>query len=313
MREQLTGNLAMPIGGMVEGSQQVHTDSLYWLGEDGCVLAARATRKAPLVGENFFEALRTATAERRALFVTLERGKQTPYLMQCGPVPVLILRYPYTGNRTLLAVVPSEPLFTALRTPVSYFTDTPLSREVELSPLSASRTMPLDEQHYMALTDWLVPYLRLCAQEGKRQEKPAALIRWLSFRTARLANVLGIDVQYDFGGVGYAEIKEILYAPLFVNLLSLMLAARRAALPGALYIGIVREGIAAPRLYARLQLQEAGVPREIAFACRALQLRGVPCRVWQDPARESLLHAELGFCAAPLAQQGLRNPFGVFD
>ncbi|MBE6604709.1 MAG: hypothetical protein E7639_03260 [Ruminococcaceae bacterium] len=312
MREQLTGNLSMPIGGMVQGSEAVHDDNLYWLDESGKVLAARATRAMPLVGESFFAALQASVAERRALYRTLECGKQGLYLMQCGPVPVLILRYPYAADRTLLALIPNEPLLTVLRTPAAYFADACLMREVELSPISASREMPLCEKTYQMLTAWLLPYFRLCAKEGKRRERPAELMQWLMFRTARIANAVGVDVQYDFGSVGYAEVGEVLYETLFVNILSLTLAAHRAASEGALYISVIREGVAAPKLYARMQLKEPTVPSEIEVACQALAVRGIPYRVWQDPVRQGLLHAELGFCGAPLSKQGMRNHFGVF-
>lgn len=313
MREQLISNLAMPIGGLVRGSEAVHDDNLYWLDESGTVLAARAKRSVPAIGENFFAALQTALAERRALYRTLECGKQGLYLMQCGPVPVLVLRYPYAANRTFLALIPNEPLFTHLRTPAAYFTDVALMREVELSPISASREMPFCEQIYQALTSWLLPYFRLCAKEGVRCEKPAQLMQWLMFRTARVANAVGVDVQYDFGGIGFAEIGEILYETLFVNILSLVLAAQRtAAADTPLYLGVIREGVSAPRLYARMQLTAPTVPTEIEVACRSLAVRGIPHRVWLDGAREGLLHVELGFCAAPLSKQGMRNPFGVF-
>jgi len=232
--------------------------------------------------------------------------------MQCGPVPVLILRYPYAADRTLLALIPNEPLLTVLRTPAAYFADACLMREVELSPISASREMPLCEKTYQMLTAWLLPYFRLCAKEGKRRERPAELMQWLMFRTARIANAVGVDVQYDFGSVGYAEVGEVLYETLFVNILSLTLAAHRAASEGALYISVIREGVAAPKLYARMQLKEPTVPSEIEVACQALAVRGIPYRVWQDPVRQGLLHAELGFCGAPLSKQGMRNHFGVF-
>ena len=131
----------MPIGGLVPGSTVSHKDNLYWLDENGCVLALRATQSTLTVGARFFEALHTATAERQALYRTLACGKQGLYLMQCGAAPVLILRYPYAADRTLLALIPDEPLFTALRTPAAYFADASLMCEVELSPLSASRHM----------------------------------------------------------------------------------------------------------------------------------------------------------------------------
>ena len=313
MRERIVGEISMPIGGMVEGSRIERVDSLYWLDQEGTVLSVAACRPVPQVGENLFAVLDTDKAERAALGRALARGISGLYLMQCGLVPVFLFGYPYAASGTLLAVIPGAPLLHALRTPAAYFEDERFCAEVMLSPFSAARTAPPYEETRQQLVEWLAPYLRLCAKEGAADEKPATLMQWLIFRTARMANAVGVDAQYDFSGLGYATVREIVYGALFTNLLALLLAARRAALPGTLYLSVKREGTASPQLYARMQLSEEEIPTEIKVAQRSLTARGIAHSVFFDPTRKGLLHAELGFCGAPMEKQGMRNPFGFFQ
>lgn len=303
----MIGEYALPIGGVAEGQQVVHHDHLYLLDARGTVISSRATRGMPVAGDEFFRALGTSVAERRALYRALEGGWRCLYLMQCGPVPVLILCHLYRADMSLVAVIPDEPLFTALRTPAAYAEH--LFTEVQLSPFSASRQMPFSEQTCLAAREWMLPYVRAVVHEGHSTEKAFALEQWLTLRTVRWANLIGVNAYYDFAGMGYGTVEDIDYAVLSTDLLALMLACKRVSNDATLYLAIERDGYHAPCVYARLSLTDCVLPTELEAAQRSSLIRGMQFSAHFDATREGLLHVRFSFCGSPIDLQELRNRF----
>ena len=303
----MIGEYTLPIGGVAEGQQVAHHDHLYLLDAKGTVISCRATRGMPAVGEEFFRVLGTSVAERRALYRALEGGLRGLYLMQCGPVPVLILCHLYRVDLSLVAVILDEPLFTALRTPAAYADY--LFAEVLLSPFSAARQMPFSEEICLAARDWMLPYVRAIAHEGCAKESAATLGQWLTLRTVRWANLIGVQAFYDFSGMGYAPVEDIDCAVLGADLLALLLACKRASSDGSLYLAAERDGYKAPTVYARFLLAGDALPPELEAAKRTSLLRGMRFSAYTDPTRKGLLHLRFSFCGAPIDLQELRNRF----
>ena len=173
---------AFPMSAVCDGTQELHADTLYLLDADGTVLSFRGKREMPALGTCFFKELSTTKAELDALSRTLASGETAPYLMQCGPIPVLVLPYVSRGAPYLLAAIPEGEMALALRTPAAY--GEYLRGELKLSPRSLARSMPYDQTTCNLIRDWLHPYIRVFLREGLRREESGVLMQILTLGKA---------------------------------------------------------------------------------------------------------------------------------
>lgn len=308
MSEMLMFESVFPIGGVADGREAVFCDNIYLLNSEGTVLSCRATRKMPVIGSNFFAELDTARGELTALSRSLARGERGAYLMQCGPLPVLVMRYPFTADGSLLVAIPEGELAVALRTPAAY--DGKLFPDLQFSPLSATKEMPYRQEIFEAAKKWILPYLRVVARDGERHEEASELMQILIARTFRLASLCGVRAEYDFSGIGFASVRGVDYSLMTAELLAVMMLANRAATDKLVLVSLERAVGEDPTIYARMRLTDpADSLDELAALCRAARLRGIRFETFLDPERQGMLHLRLGFCAAELSVQQLRNPF----
>lgn len=306
----LTMEASLPISAVVDGTAVAHSDSLYLLDDAGTVLSYRGERSQPSRGTCFWAELGTTRAELAALCRTLEKRETEPYLMQCGPVPVLVLRYPFYSAPYLLAVVPRGEVAQALRTPAAY--EGYLYRELKLSPHSLARKMPYDQEMCDRIRDWLHPYMCVFLREGKRREEASTLMQILMMRTFRLAKLCGVKAAYDFGGIGFGEIDGIDYKLLAAQQSALMLLAARAAKGRATSICVERDSNGVPVIYARMLLEDSqdALP-ELARLREVAISRGAIFKTEIHAAQEGVLHIRFSFCTPEISLQRLRNPFTI--
>ena len=300
-----TMEASLPISAVVDGTAVAHSDSLYLLDDAGTVLSYRGERSQPSRGTCFWAELGTTRAELAALYRTLEKRETEPYLMQCGPLPVLVLRYPFYSAPYLLAVIPDGEVAQALRTPAAY--EGYLYGELKLSPHSLARKMPYDQAMCNRIRDWLHPYMCVFLREGKRCEEASTLMQILMMRTFRLAKLCGVKAAYDFSGIGFGEVDGIDYKLLAAQKSALMLLAAQGK---EIAIGIERDAGEAPVIYARMLLKNSddALP-ELASLRRAAALRGATFETQLGVTQKEMLHIHFSFCTPEISLQGMRNPF----
>ena len=299
IKEFTVGEGAFPVDGeyIPEGTLQ---DNLYLVDQNGTVLASREARELAAVGSDLFTVLGTDPAERRAPFRTLTAGADTMYLMQCGPLPLVVMRYLWRGNRTLLCAVPPVALAKALRTPAAYG-GVLLPRELELSPLSATRMMPPDEEVFRVALEWLAPYRFLRAASEESMAKPTELLSFLKSRTLALARMCGVHALYYYSGIGYATVVNVSHSRLVASLSAAMLAMRDAREQTA-HFSIERKGDGDPTLTATFypEGEMHGIEHLIGGDENGQNA------LFENPASKGLYHLRLGFCTPPREQTGLR-------
>ena len=303
MIEKFTvANTPFPLDGELipEGSAG---DNLYLLAEDGTVLSLREARPLLKVGENLFTAFSTSEAEYKALSCALKEQFDTMYLMQCGPVPVLLMRYLWRGNHTLLAAVPDLPLAKALRTPAAY-NGVLFPQDLHFSPLSSSRMMPADEEVFRMASEWIAPYRFLRAAKEEHEADAPGLKQFLKSRTLALARMCDVHVLYYYSGIGYATVLNVNYPKLMAALAATMLAVREAAREQTAYFSIERNGEEDPFLTVSFYLDEERVPGGIAHLLYMGQSHE-NAALFVSPHDKNFYHLRIPFCTKPVEDMGL--------
>lgn len=298
---------AFPIRAVCDGREVAHADTLYLLDENGTVLSFRGKREMPARGTCFFKELGTAKAELDALSRTLAGWGTEPYLMQCGPVPVLVLCYVSRSVPYLLAVIPEGELGQALRTPASYAGY--LYRELKLSPHSLARSMPYDQATCNWIRDWLHPYMRVFWREGLRREEASVLMQILTARTYRLAKLCGVRAAYDFSGIGLGSIENVDYKLLAAQLSAVMLLAARVAKNREIGFLIERGEDEAPVVYVRMIAEVGEDPLPELKHLREQAALHAAVFKWEFDAARKMLHIHFSFCTPEISVQELRNFF----
>jgi hypothetical protein len=282
-------------------------DSLFLLDAAGTVLGCRSNLESPVRGEDFFAALHTDPAEKTALFETLTAFTEDSYLMQCGDVPVLILRAGFPAARLLVAVVPPKRLHATLRSPAALVDA--LGQHLILSPTSlrtyrAPREKPLD-----ACNEWLIPYQQATFFTGSGKDHGNAVAYVLAGRISRLVALCGVLLEYDLSGIGGAPLPNADMRLLSATLTALFLLARRAAPTHGLSLYIERRGPDAPAVHATLQTSTPpGDFTELAGLAALAERRGMLFDVARDLKDPSLWHIAFTFCPKELSLQGVRQP-----
>lgn len=298
---------AFPISAFCDGTETTHSDTLYLLDRSGTVLSFRGNREMPACGTCFFKELSTTKAELEALTRTLTGGETKPYLMQCGPVPVLILCYVSCSVPYLLAAIPEGEVALALRTPAAY--EGYLYNELKLSPRSLARSMPYDQVTCNLIRDWLHPYIRVFLREGLRCEEASVLMQILTARTHRLARLSGVRAAYDFSGIGFGSIEGIDYKLLATQLSAVMMLAARVAKNKEIVLLVERGACEAPVIYVRMiaEVGEDPLP-ELKYLREQAALHAAVFK-WEFDAARKMLHIHFSFCTPEISVQELRNFF----
>ena len=305
IKDFIIGESALPIDGEVLPEAALQQDNLYLLDERGSIISCREARPLLTMGGNFFSQLGVAAAELKELARTLDEGKDTMYLMQCGPVPVLVIRYLWRGNRTLLAVIPGKELARQLRTPGAY-AEILFPQDLAFSPLSASKIAPLDETVYREAQEWIGPYRYMRAASEEHVSGAGNLMQFLISRTVGIAKRCGVRALYYYSGIGYVTVQNVNYPLLIANLVAVMMSVKRAGREQTVYLSIEREGGRDPVIYARFYLDgELQLP-ELDRAQRAVSSRGATFSLFGDAAQNGLRHVRFSICAPMLEAMELR-------
>ena len=279
----------------------------FLLSHTGEVLAACSAVASPLVGENFFEALGTVKGERDVLGKTLLRGAREPYLMQCGEKPVLLFRLPYSGNLTMLAVIPPHEVAEVLRQPAPY-ADV-FGHRIALSPLSVGGGGVADEAAYRLMTEWLQMVMPALGGTILREERATQVASVLSHRLCALARLSGMLVQYDLSTFSYGTVLGVDDALLAATLVALFFSLRDAR-DAALHVTAVRDAMGEPRLHVRFYAEGEMPTALLETLLGALAPRGMTWECYRDKRVAKLWHISLPMCAKEISLQQLRNYFG---
>lgn len=294
--------------GELDGRSNAPVGGCFLLSHSGRVLAAYAEADLPAVGEDFFEKLGTVRGERDVLEKTLLRGAREPYLMQCGATPVLLLRLPYSGNLTLLAIVPPDEVRRALQKPAAYREI--LGLPLLFSPLSVAAAAPPEERAYALIREWLGLAMGAAGGTVLREEQATVLAGVLRRRLCALARFAGMMVQYDFSTLSYGTVLGVDDALLAATLSALFLSLHAVVKERALHVSAWRDSMGEPRLHVRFYSDGDVPPALLTELLRPLTLRGMAWECYRDPATAGLWHIALPICAKEISLQQLRNYFG---
>ena len=305
IKDFIIGEGALSVDGEALPDEQLLQDNLYLLDANGIIVSCREARPLLKIGDDFFGELGTDPAELRALERTLGQGEDTMYLMQCGPLPVLLIRYLWRGNRTLLAVVPRKELAQPLRTPGAY-AEILFPRELAFSPLSASKIMPVDERVFREAQEWIGPYRCMRAANEEHVSGALGLRQFLISRTVGIAKRCGVRVLYYYSGIGYATVQNVNYPLLIADLVEVMMSVRCKAREQTVHLSIEREGERDPMIYARFYLDQVVQPPEFNCSRRPASLSGAKLSLFEDAAQSGLWHVRLPICMPELEAMELR-------
>jgi hypothetical protein len=282
-------------------------DSLFLLDAAGTVLGCRSNLEFPVRGADFFASLHTDPAEREALFESLTAFTEDSYLMQCGDVPVLILRAGFPAARLLVAVVPPPGLRPLLQFPAAYVDA--LGQHLVLSPASLRAYRAPREKLLDACNEWLIPYQQASFFNGSGNDHGNAVAYVLAGRISRLVALCGVSLEYDLSGIGAAPLPNADLRLFSTTLTALFLLARRAAPTHGLSLYIERRGPDAPAVHATLYTD---IPQkdftELAGLAAIAERRGMLFDVTRDLKDPSLWHIAFTFCPKEISLQGVRQP-----
>ena len=292
-------------------------DALYLLNEHGAVIAARAADSAsPAVGDSFFRSFPVLREEEGRLFSSLDNGNSL--LILSGNRPALAWRFFFARTRLLALWLPNGEACRALSAPAAY-ADICAHHHVTLAPSALARYQPIDEQSYPAVNQWLhehssplfytpPAFAYRFTPEGKPQIEAMAAIEILARRSADLAALVGINLTYDWGGIGFSPIPAPDFQWIAAALLTLFLAVRRAAKDAALSLSVAHEGNDGPVLEARFVLRETGdpLPELLPLRQHATQ-SGELFEAFPHPEDPHSYFVKLSLCRKELSLQGLKT------
>ena len=304
IKDFIIGEGALSVDGEVLPDERLQ-DNLYLLDAKGIIISCREARPLLKMGDDFFGQLGTDAAELNALIRTLEAGEDTMYLMQCGPLPVLMIRYLWRGNRTLLAVIPRKELAQPLRTPGAY-AEILFPRELAFSPFSASKIMPADERVFREAQEWIGSYRCMRAANEEYTVGTLGLRQFLTLRTVSIAKLCGVRALYYYSGIGYVTVQRVNYPLLIADLVAVMMSVRCAAREQTVYLSIEREGERDPMIYARFYLDQEVQPPELNCSRRPASLSGAKLSLFEDAVQSGLWHVRLPICMPELEAMELR-------
>lgn len=303
IKDFIIGEVALSVDGEVlPGKLQ---DNLYLLNASGIIVCCREARPLLKIGDDFFGELGTDPAELRALERTLGYGEDTMYLMQCGPLPVLMIRYLWRGNKTLLAVIPRKELAQPLRAPGAY-AEILFSHELAFSPLSASKIMPVDERVFREAQEWIGPYRCMRAASEEHVSGAMGLRQFLISRTVGIAKRCGVRALYYYSGIGYATVQNVNYPLLIADLVAVMMGAGRVGREQTVYLSIERTEAFDPVIYARVYLEGKELLSELDWPRQSRSLSGAEFSLFEDAAQSGLWHVRLPVCVPKLEEMELR-------
>ncbi len=281
-------------------------DNLYLLNKACVVISAREVRPLVSVGENFFAALDTNKRELEALQRELSDWNDTMFLMQCGPLPVLVMRYLWRGDRTLLVAVPRGALAKALRTPAAY-DGVLFPMDLTFSPFSAAKMMPPDEKVFRAAQEWIAPYRFLRAANEESVGGAHNLMQLLVSRTIALARLCGVRALYYYSDMLYTTVINVNYPLLMARLSAVMMAVRRVAKEQTAHFTIKREGDGDPVIHVSFYLDTACELPELVCGSRLADDGGHGISFFANHTVKGLYHIQFSFCSKPSEQMGLRT------
>ncbi len=249
-----------------------YRDHLFLLTRDGTVIGTRSGLAAPICGENFFTVFPAKREEVSELTSSLHRYVRSSLLLQGADGPYLFLRAFYGITGTLVAVIPSKETAELLRAP-SRLSD--LVEHLTLSRGMLAADGAVMEDHYNALTDFVVPYHASLFGTIPTGGNWSELTTAIALRAMRIASLCGCRLDYDLGGLGHLPVIDHDLFALAGFLFSACLAARRATKEHSLRLLVSRDGAEGPVIHALLDLLDPADPlTELSELERAIYLRG---------------------------------------
>lgn len=294
------------LSGCVDARKDTALGGVVLLDATGRILAGRVPGVACRRGwplERLFpmpsaEALALEQHQRsRAREALLLQGRETPLLFWNGGGAA--------GGRALV-ILPPEEIRPALMAFSHYFDRCPAW--LRISTYSATALTQPREELYSSLVRWLSEVQSLftpLSPEGNAAE----VLRLIHRRVTRLAELCGVRLEYELGGIGLFPLPEADLDALVLQLAAALLLTRRGATERSALLLVDREGPDAPVAHVALHLhREVDLP-ELKGLSEDAELRGNLFLAGRAPEEPSLLHIRFTFSRKELSLQEMRNHF----
>lgn len=286
------------------GKEKRFEDHLFFLAQNGKILATRSALPGPGTGENFFDAFPMKDSEKAELYRLLDGFGNSCAFFRAGARTVIFLTAFYAETGYFIALVPDGVL--------AHLCDTPAALEQSLPHMYCSgelqkRITPPSHIQYQALRDYLSAYTVPLYFDLDRQFQNANALRAaLALRAERIAELTGCRINADFTGIGPTIPENILPERGAGLLFLLCLTARRAAKDRGLFFCAEDYGSNMPVGMAILDLFDPDDPLpELATLPATAAMYGFLLELQKSEGR---LTVRFGLCNRDLARQGLKHP-----
>lgn len=286
------------------GEERRFEDHLFFLAQNGRILATRSALPTPCVGENFFDAFPMKDSEKAELYRLLDGFCNSCAFFRAGARTVLFLTAFYAETGYFIALVPGKSLARLCERPAALEKSLP---HLYCSGELQKRLTPPTQIQYQALRDYLSAYARTLYFELDRRF-PSVNSLWvaLTLRAEQIAELTGCCIDADFTGIG-VKLPESLLPERGIGLLYLLcLTARRAAKDQKLSFSAEDFGSNMPIGIAELELLDPDDPLpELADLPLTAAMYGFLLDLQKANGR---LTVTFGLCNRDLARQGLKHP-----
>lgn len=239
-------------------------ESVFLLDENGTVIAARQKEPLLKIGDSFWRAMHVLREERQEVEGVLRSLSLQSLLFMAGDRPAVAWCYFYARTRLLAVFLPEGDIRRCLSAPAAY-ADVFAARHLLLSRGALARYLPQDELLYHPTDLWLrdlerplfdLPTLErpIYGDEGKPLIEASPLVELLNWRISALAALIGVSMDANWQGIGFAPLPFPDLAWITACLLVLFLAVRRAATDAAVRLRAVKEGADGPVIEASFSL-----------------------------------------------------------
>lgn len=289
------------ICGQHEAYHKPLRDRLFLLDDTGEILLVRSDNAADhaLVGKSFFRTFHVLREEQEALFEALHAFGGGSQLFLAGKIPAVA--WCSFFKRTLLYIValPEGDIARCLAHPAAY-TDPFCESFILFSKQSLAEYEPIKEELYHPTAAYLrdlknalyyaTGFTNQMLDARSLSLLPSDIfIDTLQHRISALAELIGVDIDYNYNGAGYAQILNFDGEATCANVALIFLLARRASEDGRVVLSLSREGVEGPVLEAFMTLKDADDElKELQILARVAERNGelfALARHQQEPNR----------------------------
>lgn len=286
------------------GEEKQFEDHLFFLQRDGMILAARSALEKPLAGENFFETFPMRSDEKAELYRLLDGFGNACGFFRAGGRAVVFLTAFYAETGFFIVLVPEKSVEQFCNVSAVLAESLP---HIYCSAETVKHSAPPNELQYQILRDYLRDYTVPLYFDFDRNCRNAGALRTaLALRAAKIAELTGCRISYDFSGLGLVPPENILPERTTGLLFLLCLTARRAAKDRGLCFFAEEYGKNLPVCTVTLNLFDRDDPLpELSPLPETAAMYGFLLELQKTGER---LTVRWGLCNRDLSKQGLKHP-----